>query len=115
MRDTNGTGACEHLKSAGVNSPLNGSLSRSLLLFGATNLSQEMDLLAVLQHDIAVRLRAVCGNLPQQEFDKLVCDIAAVKLKYGVEAELSAAFRERLTAAVEEQPTNLQEPLSEQP
>jgi hypothetical protein len=60
-----------------------------------------MDLLAVLQHDIAARLRPVCGSMPDHEFDKLVCDIAAVKLKYGVEAELSAAFRERLTAAIE--------------
>ena len=65
-------------------------------------MSQEMDLLAVLQHDIAARLRSVCGNMPQHEFDKLVCDIAAVKLKYGVEAELSAAFRERLTAAIDD-------------
>ena len=61
-----------------------------------------MNLLAVLQHDIAERLRPVCGSMPQADFDKLVCDIAAVKLKYGVEAELSATFRERLTAAVDE-------------
>ena len=61
-----------------------------------------MDLLAVLQRDIAARLRTVCGAMPQADFDKLVCDIAAVKLKYGVEAQLSAAFRERLTAAVDE-------------
>jgi hypothetical protein len=60
-----------------------------------------MDLLAVLQHDIAARLRPVCGTMAEHDFDKLVCDIAAVKLKYGVEAELSAAFRERLTAAVD--------------
>lgn len=60
-----------------------------------------MDLLAVLQHDIAARLRPVCGNMPDHEFDQLVCDIAAVKLKYGVEAELSAAFRQRLSAAVD--------------
>jgi hypothetical protein len=72
-----------------------------------------MDLLAVLQHDIAARLRPVCGNMSEQEFDKLVCDIAAVKLKYGVEAELSAAFRERLTAAVEERQTEFREPLAE--
>lgn len=71
-----------------------------------------MDLLAVLQHDIAARLRPVCGNMPEHEFDKLVCDIAAVKLKYGVEAELSAAFRERLTAAVEERQSEPAEPLN---
>jgi len=61
-----------------------------------------MDLLAVLQHDIAARLRPVCKAMPQADFDSLVRDIAAVKLKYGVEAQLSAAFRERLTAAVDE-------------
>lgn len=72
-----------------------------------------MDLLAVLQQDIAARLRLVCGNMPAHEFDRLVCDIAAVKLKYGVEAELSAAFRERLTAAVEERQTQFQEPLAQ--
>ena len=63
-----------------------------------------MDLLAVLQQDIAARLRPVCGNMAETEFDQLVRDIAAVKLKYGVEAELSAAFRERLTAAVGDRP-----------
>ncbi len=61
-----------------------------------------MDLLAVLQRDIAVRLRPVCGNMPEPDFERLVCDIAAVKLKYGVQAELSAAFRVRLTSAVDE-------------
>jgi hypothetical protein len=71
-----------------------------------------MDLLAVLQRDIAARLRPVCGNMPEHEFDKLVCDIAAVKLKYGVEAELSAAFRERLTAAVAERQVQTEEPLA---
>jgi hypothetical protein len=78
-------------------------------------LSQEMDLLAVLQHDIAARLRPVCRNMPEHEFDKLVCDIATVRLKYGVEAELSAAFRERLTAAVDARPAQLQEALPEFP
>jgi hypothetical protein len=80
---------------------------------GAIELSQEMDLLAVLQHDIAARLRAVCGHMPEHEFDELVCDIAAVKLKYGVESELSAAFRERLSAAVGERQTERQEPLAQ--
>jgi hypothetical protein len=63
-----------------------------------------MDLLAVLQNDIAARLRQVCGQMPEAEFQCLVRDIAAVNLKYGVEAELSAAFRERLVAAVEGRP-----------
>lgn len=69
-----------------------------------------MELLAVLQRDISARLRPVCGSMPEQEFDKLVCNIAAIKLKYGVEAELSAAFRERLTAAVDERQLEVQEP-----
>jgi hypothetical protein len=68
-------------------------------------LSEELDLLAVLQQDIAARLRGVCGSMPEMEFERLVRDIAAVKLKYGVEAELSAAFRERLTVAVDHRST----------
>lgn len=71
-----------------------------------------MDLLAVLQHDIAARLRPVCGDMPEPDFEKLVCEIAAVKLKYGVEAELSAAFRERLTAAVEVRTSGPRDPLA---
>ncbi len=67
-------------------------------------MSDEMHLLAVLQRDIAVRLRPVCGGMCESDFEKLVRDIAAVKLKYGVEAQLSAAFRERLTSAVGERP-----------
>lgn len=61
-----------------------------------------MDLLAVLQRDIAERLRPVCRAMPDADFARLVCDIAAVKLKYGVEAELSASFRDRLTSAVDQ-------------
>jgi len=61
-----------------------------------------MDLLAVLQRDIAARLRPICEAMPEAEFDQLVRDIAGVKLKYGVEAELSSALRERLTAAVDQ-------------
>ncbi len=69
-------------------------------------MSDEMDLLAVLQHDIAERLRPVCGTMPEADFLQLVRDIAAVKLKYGVEAELSAAFRDRLASAVDERPNH---------
>lgn len=69
-----------------------------------------MDLLAVLQCDISTRLRPVCGNMGDHEFDKLVCDIAAVKLKYGVEAELTAAFRQRLTASIDERHSQPREP-----
>lgn len=65
-----------------------------------------MDLLAVLQRDITARLRPVCGAMPETDFQHLVRDIAAVKLKYGVEAELSAAFRERLTSAIGERPNH---------
>lgn len=67
-------------------------------------MSDEMDLLAVMQRDIAVRVRPVCGSMSETDFEKLVRDIAAVKLKYGVEAELSAAFRDRLTSAIDERP-----------
>lgn len=79
---------------------------------GRVILSEEMELLAVLQHDIAVRLRPVCGNMPEPEFEQLVRDIAAVKLKYGVESQLSAAFRERLTAALDERPPGGSKPSS---
>lgn len=65
-----------------------------------------MELLAVLQHDIAARLISVCGAMSQADFDKLVCEIAAVKLKYSIEAEVSASFRQRLTAAVDERQTS---------
>ena len=69
-------------------------------------LTDEKDLLAVLQQDIAARLRPVCGAMTEVEFAQLVADIAAVKLKYSGEGQLSAAFRERLTTPVEKLPTD---------
>ena len=38
--------------------------------------------LAELKLDIAKRLRPVCQNMPDAEFDALVDEIAAVNLKY---------------------------------
>jgi len=67
-------------------------------------LSDEMELLAVMQQEISARLRPICGLLPESDFEKLVREIATVKLKYGEEAELSAAFRERLTMALQDRP-----------
>ena len=32
--------------------------------------------------DIAARLRRVCGHMPDDEFDAMVAEIAAVTLKY---------------------------------
>jgi hypothetical protein len=107
-RATNGTEGFEHLIATSVLLPGRLSLGRPFLFFSGElrTLSDEMDLLAVLQHDIAERLRPVCGSMPEIDFQQLVRDIAAVKLKYGVEAELSAAFRERLTSAIEERPNH---------
>ena len=51
-----------------------------------------IELLAALQRDISQRLRPVCASLPDAEFDALVRDIAAVKLKYDSEADLSASL-----------------------
>ena len=53
----------------------------------------ELALLAALQRDISDRLRPVCTGMPEEMFEEIVRDIVAVKLKYGVESELSASLQ----------------------
>ncbi len=63
-------------------------------------MNKEMALLAALQRDIAARLRPICPDLSEASFDQLVRDIALVKLKYGVESELSPSLRRDLEQLV---------------
>ncbi len=56
-------------------------------------MEHERALLAALQRDISERLRPVCLDMPEETFQEIVRDIAAVKLKYGVESELSTSLR----------------------
>jgi len=65
-------------------------------------MDNQLELLAALQADIAARLRPVCEGMPAEKFDELVRDIAAVKLKYGLDAETEASLRERLNALLSE-------------
>lgn len=67
-------------------------------------MKDRMALLAALQRDITDRLRPVCSGLSDENFDQLVRDIAAVKLKYGVESELSASLRLQLDQMIAELP-----------
>lgn len=59
-------------------------------------------LLAALQRDISDRLKPVCSGLSEESFDQLVRDIALVKLKYGIEGELSASLRLQLNQLIAE-------------
>ena len=56
-------------------------------------MKHELALLAALQRDISERLRPVCRDMPEETFQEIVRDIVAVKLKYGVESELSASLQ----------------------
>jgi len=56
-------------------------------------MKHELALLAALQRDISERLRPVCLEMPEETFQEVVRDIVAVKLKYGVESELSASLQ----------------------
>ena len=56
-------------------------------------MKHELALLAALQRDISERLRPVCLDMPEETFQEIVRDIVAVKLKYGVESELSASLQ----------------------
>ena len=56
-------------------------------------MKNELALLAALQRDISERLRPVCSDMSEETFQEIVRDIVAVKLKYGVESELSAALQ----------------------
>jgi len=55
-------------------------------------MSDSIELLAALQRDISQRLRPVCSGLADAEFDALVRDIVAVKLKYDSEEGLSSSL-----------------------
>ena len=59
-----------------------------------TPLSTDAGRLARVQEviaDLTARLRAVCDNLPSEEFQALVRQIAEVTVKYEAAAELQAA------------------------
>ena len=62
-------------------------------------MKNELALLAALQRDISERLRPVCQDMPEETFEEIVRDIVAVKLKYGVESELSASLQLELGRA----------------
>ncbi len=53
-------------------------------------MTDETERLAVLQADIAARLRGVCSHLSEESFQELVRDVAVVRLKYDIESEASA-------------------------
>lgn len=55
----------------------------------ANSMNEELALLAELQRDITARLRTVCGDMSEDDFEKLVREIAAVKIKYGYESDRS--------------------------
>jgi len=58
-------------------------------------MADRKELLAALERDIAERLRPICREMPEQEFEQLVREIAEVKLKYAKESELSPEALER--------------------
>jgi hypothetical protein len=64
----------------------------------ANTTSEALALLAALQDDIANRLRPVCAWMTADDFDRLVREIAAVKIKYGVESQGSASLRVELAS-----------------
>lgn len=53
-------------------------------------MTDETERLAVLQADIAARLRGVCSHLSEESFQELVRDVAVVRLKYDRETEAAA-------------------------
>jgi len=55
--------------------------------------SEELKLLAALQSDIAARLRPVCNQMEEAMFNELVRDIAAMKIKYGPDSDVSGSLR----------------------
>jgi len=64
----------------------------------ANTTSNALALLAALQDDIANRLRPVCAWMTADDFDHLVREIAAVKIKYGVESESFASLKVELAS-----------------
>lgn len=65
-------------------------------------MAAELELLASLQRDIATRLRPVCAHMSEQTFDELVRDIAAMKLKYGSDSDMSGSLRVELNSILHE-------------
>ena len=59
-------------------------------------MKDQLALLAALQRDISDRLRPVCSGLSEESFQELVRDIAMVKLKYGMDGDLSASLKVQL-------------------
>ena len=70
--------------------------------FGKSEMAAELELLASLQHDIATRLRRVCAGMSEEIFDELVRDIAAMKLKYGSDSDLTGSLRAELHTILDE-------------
>lgn len=64
-------------------------------------MSEELALLAALQRDIAERLKPVCNQMDEETFGELVRDIAAMKIKYGADSDLSGSLRTELHAVLD--------------
>jgi hypothetical protein len=64
--------------------------------FQRMEMSEELQLLAALQRDIASRLRPICNQMEEAMFNELVRDIAAMKIKYGPDADVSGSLRVEL-------------------
>lgn len=56
------------------------------VLPGARQRATPDEQLARLRVDVAKRLRGVCADLPSDEFDALVEDICAMKLRWSLDA-----------------------------
>lgn len=103
MLDTSGTEEYEHLNQWSVSHARHyvaraGRCQSSLVQEGGMYMTDEPEMIALLESDIAERLRPVCSTMPDAEFAKLVHDIAAVKMKYGADTDLSRSLRSRLHA-----------------
>ena len=59
-------------------------------------MKDQLTLLVALQRDISDRLRPVCSGLSDGSFQELVREIAMVKLKYGMDGDLSAYLKVQL-------------------
>lgn len=68
-----------------------------LLPMDENSMTDELALLAALQRDISGRLRPVCGDMTEEQFEALVREIAAVKIKYGDESYLMTSLKSELT------------------
>ena len=97
----NGTEGCEHLSMDRVN----GESLTTHELGGTHEMNDQSALLAALQRDISDRLRPVCSGLSEASFQELVREIAMVKLKYGMDGELSPAVKRQLEELVSDSPS----------